>query len=175
MQDRHHFRILSWVIFLGVAAGAGWTCAAEHRTGPPPILPEGMVWIKGNDDLPGFLMDATEVTTANFRAFVAATDYITEAEDFGWSGVFNYDSLGWLPVNGATWEFPLGPDSSAAAPDVPVTQLSLRDVKAYAEWAGKAIPTEEQWMWAASQSGQYPEYPWGEEMVPGGKYPGNWW
>ncbi|MEL7163221.1 MAG: SUMF1/EgtB/PvdO family nonheme iron enzyme, partial [Bacteroidota bacterium] len=148
MQDRHHFRIVLLLFLLGAAAGAVWSCEAEPETGPPATLPDGMVWIDGNEDLPGFLMDATEVTTAAFRTFVEATDYVTEAEDFGWSGVFNYDSLGWLPVDGATWEYPLGPDSVAAAPDVPVTQLSLRDVRAYAKWAGKILPTEEQWMWA---------------------------
>jgi len=174
MQGRQLFRIFLAVIFSGAAAGAWWSCEAGEA-GPPEVLPEGMVWIEGSEELPSFFMDATEVTTAQFRIFVTETAYKTEAEDFGWSGVFNYDSLGWLPVDGANWEYPLGPDSAAATPDLPVTQLSLRDVKAYANWAGKSLPTEEQWMWAASQSGQNREYPWGKEMVPNGKYPGNWW
>jgi len=139
--------------------------------------PMGMVTIDGNgDDLQDLYMDATEVTTAEFKAFVDATNYKTEAEDFGWSGVFSKDSLGWLPVDDATWRFPLGPDSAAARPEHPVTQLSMRDVQAYAEWAGKRLPTEAEWIWAASQGGLFPEFPWGKEMVPDPQsYPGNWW
>jgi sulfatase modifying factor 1 len=140
-------------------------------------VPEGMVMIQGDgDEIGDFYMDATEVTTADFKAFVDATNYKTEAEDFGWSGVFSKDSLGWLPVDEATWRFPLGPDSVAALPEHPVTQLSMRDVQAYVEWAGKRLPSEAEWIWAASQGGQFPEFPWGEKMVPDpDNYPGNWW
>jgi sulfatase modifying factor 1 len=169
-------RIMTLCVFLGAAAGAMTACEGARGEQPPVDIPEGMVWIVGDgENQPGFLMDATEVTTAAFGAFIEATNYVTEAEEFGWSGVFNTDSLGWLPVDGATWKYPQGPDSSAAAPDHPVTQLSLRDANAYADYLGKRLPTEEEWMWAASQGGQYPKYPWGKEMVPNGKYPGNWW
>lgn len=161
---------------LGAAAGAMTACEGAGEELPPADIPEGMVWIAGaGADRPGFLMDATELTTAAFEAFVDETGYVTEAEEFGWSGVFNTDSLGWLPVDGATWRFPLGPDSSAAALNHPVTQLSLRDARAYADWSGKRLPTEQEWIWAASQGGQQPHFPWGKEMVPNGKYPGNWW
>lgn len=134
-----------------------------------------MVWIAGTTEQPGFYMDATEVTTAQFATFIAETNYVTEAQDFGWSGVFNADSLGWLPVDEATWDFPLGRDSAAAQPNHPVTQVSIRDVQAYLNWAGKGLPDEQEWMHAASQSGANREFPWGKEMVPNGKYMGNWW
>lgn len=152
-------------------------CQAPNDDMIATSIPEGMVMIQGNGDEVGdFYMDATEVTTADFKAFVDATNYKTEAEDFGWSGVFSKDSLGWMPVDEATWRFPLGPDSVAALPEHPVTQLSMRDVKAYAEWAGKRLPTEAEWIWAASQGGRFPEFPWGKEMVPDSdNYPGNWW
>ena len=169
-------KVLWLCVLVGAAAGAMTACGGGGANRPPADIPEGMVWISGNGaERPGFLMDATELTTAAFGAFVEATGYVTEAEDFGWSGVFNTDSLGWIPVDGATWRYPLGPDSSAAAANHPVTQLSLRDATAYADWAGKRLPTEEEWIWAASQGGRYPNFPWGTEMVPGGKYPGNWW
>lgn len=172
----HWLRITTLCLILGAAAGAMSACEGAGDDRPPENIPEGMVWISGDGEArPGFLMDATEVTTAAFGAFVEETSYVTEAEEFGWSGVFNTDSLGWLPVDGATWRFPLGPDSAAAAPNHPVTQLSLRDANAYADWAGKRLPTEEEWIWAASQGGAYPNFPWGKEMVPKGKYPGNWW
>ncbi len=162
------------ILILGAAAGAMTACEAEGPQ-PPADIPEGMVWIEGTDQHPAFLMDATEVTTAAFAAFVEETGYVSEAEEFGWSGVFNTDSLAWLPIDSANWQYPLGPDSLAARPNHPVTQVSLRDAKAYAKWTGKSLPTEEEWMWAASQSGQFTDFPWGEEMVPNGKYPGNWW
>ncbi|WP_020567642.1 SUMF1/EgtB/PvdO family nonheme iron enzyme [Neolewinella persica] len=162
------------IILMCLSFAACQESVEETASAPAP---EGMVTIKGNGaDIPDLYMDATEVTTADYKDFVEATNYKTEAEDFGWSGVFSKDSLGWLPVDDATWRFPLGPDSAAAQPEHPVTQLSMRDVRAYAEWAGKRLPTEAEWIWAASQGGQFPEFPWGKEMVPDPEnYPGNWW
>ena len=161
-------------LFLFAAAAGAWSgCTAGEE--PPRNTPPGMVWIAAVGDQPGFFMDATEVTVAAFAAFVDSTGYVTEAEDFGWSGVFNADSLGWLPVDGAYWRYPQGPDSAAARPDHPVTQLSLRDVRAYADFAGKRIPTAAEWTFAATQSGQPQDYPWGTEMLPPGPFPGNWW
>lgn len=134
---------------------------------------EGMVWIDNPQG--GYWMDQTEVTTAQFQQFIAATGYQTEADSFGWSGVFSTTDLDWLPVTGANWEYPLGPDNPAASPDEPVTQVSLRDALAYAEWAGKRLPTEAEWMFAAGQGDIQREYPWGEEIAPSGEYLGNWW
>ena len=165
----------SFLLVLGVGAGAWSGCGNKEVV--PDKIPPGMVWISGDGaEQPGFFLDETEVTTAAFAAFVAATGYVTEAEDFGWSGVFSKDSLGWLPVQGATFRYPLGPDSTAAAPNHPAVQLSLRDVEAYAAWAGKRLPTREEWIYAASQSGRRQHYPWGEQLVPDQKaFPGNWW
>jgi sulfatase modifying factor 1 len=162
------------VVFLAAAAGAMVSCTANEDL-PPTDVPEGMVWIASGPEQSGFLMDATEVTVADFAAFINETSYVTEADDFGWSGVFSKDSLGWLPVDGANWQYPLGPDSLAAQPNHPVTQISYRDVEAYADWADKRVPSEEEWIWAASQSGKEANFPWGKDMVPNGKYPGNWW
>lgn len=152
-------------------------CSCNGRAErPPENVPPGMVWIRGDGDAqPAFFMDATEVTTASFADFVAATDYVTEAEEFGWSGVFYPDSLAWLPVDSATWRYPKGPGATAAAPTGPVTQISLRDAQAYAAWAGKRLPTEAEWHWAASQSGKETKFPWGDEMTVDGEFPGNWW
>ena len=166
------FVVCVWLLGAGAGAMSGCQGAENGAPGQPP---QGMVWIEGAKGQSGFYMDAGEVTTAKFAEFIEATDYVTEATDFGWSGVFNIDSLAWLAVDGATWEYPLGREAPAARPDHPVTQVSLRDVKAYLAWAGKQLPTEREWMWAASQSDTYAKFPWGEEMTPGGIYLGNWW
>lgn len=149
-------------------------CQGDQPLSPPP---NGMVLLVAAEtaEETALYVDETEVTVAQFRAFIHATGYQTEAEDFGWSGVFSYDSLNWLPVDGAIWHHPLGPDSTAAADNEPVTQVSLRDALAYAEWAGKRLPTEAEWLRVASHNGQHRDYPWGEEELPGGQYLGNWW
>jgi sulfatase modifying factor 1 len=168
-------KALGFILVFGAAAGAMFSCTSKTEVLPEEI-PEGMVWIAGDDaGQPGFLMDATEVTTASFAAFVEATGYVTEAEEFGWSGVFYSDSLAWLPVDSATWKYPRGPGAPAAQPNEPVTQVSFRDAAAYASWAGKRLPSEAEWLWAASQGGQESEFPWGDEMTVDGKFPGNWW
>ncbi len=162
-----YYRIL---LFLGALAGATLGCGAPESA----PAPGGMVWIPETTG-GGFWMDATEVTTAEFSAFIDATGYTTEADSFGWSGVFSTVEQAWLPVTGANWRYPQGPAGAAAAPDQPVTQVSLRDAQAYARWAGKRLPTEAEWMQAATQSGRYQNYPWGEDMLPDGTYRGNWW
>jgi sulfatase modifying factor 1 len=158
---------------LGAVAGALFCCNSDEAAAVSDGEWEGMVWIPADGG--GFWMDETEVTTAQFAKFVAATDYVTEAEEFGWSGVFDRQEQAWVPVTGADFRHPTGPKGPAAPPDHPVTQVSLRDARAYADWAGKQLPTEEQWMAAATQQHTYLSFPWGEDMLPGGDYLGNWW
>ena len=166
------------LLFLGALAGAVTACVDSELAGDELVLPDapsaGMVWIPEGEG-GGFWMDATEVTTAEFAAFIDATGYVTEADSFGWSGVFSTVEQAWLPVEGANWQYPQGPDSAAARPDRPVTQVSLRDAQTYARWADKRLPTEEEWMQAATQGRQFTNFPWGEEMLPQGAYRGNWW
>lgn len=152
-------------------------------TDPAPDTVEGMVWIGGGVieqggqkmEIAGFYIDSTEVTVAEFRRFIEATDYQTEAESYGWSGVFNRNTQRWEPVEGATWQYPEGPDQPKAADNEPVTQVSWKDAVAYAEWVGKRLPSETEWLWAATQRGQQQYFNWGNELLPNGKYPANWW
>lgn len=164
------------LLLLGALAGAMAACGANQAPAAAPEIPapDGkMVWISQADG--GFYMDRTEVTTAEFAAFVAATGYTTEADSFGWSGVFDLESLTWQPVEGANWQYPLGPGAAPAKPDHPVTQVSIRDARAYADWAGKRLPTEAEWMAAATGGAADRRFPWGDEMLPEGQYLGNWW
>src|SRR5206468_1193403 len=122
----------------------------DRRTGD--TRPEGMVWINGGsfrmgatDGMPyeapvhevsvrPFWMDAHEVTVGDYAEFVAASGYRTEAERFGWSGVFDLRTREWEKADGADWRHPDGPGSSAP-PSEPVTQVSWNDAVAYAAWA----------------------------------------
>jgi formylglycine-generating enzyme required for sulfatase activity len=81
----------------------------------------------------------------------------------------------WEYRHGADWRHPLGPKSSIEGKGKhPVVQVAWEDAVAYAEWAGKSLPTEAQWEYAA-RGGENHEYIWGEELVPDGIYMANTW
>ena len=125
-------------------------------------------------ELKSFYLDETEVTVADFARFVEATGYRTEAEKFGWSGVFDFASGEWMRVDGAHWRYPEG-GNAPADPREPVVQVSWNDAQAYARWAGKRLPTEAEFEYAARGGLKGKKYAWGDELKPGGKPPANWW
>jgi len=139
-----------------------------------------------------FYMDRYPVTNEQFAEFVKATSYVTESERFGWSFVFQnhipkerYAELvddnapgtrWWCKVNGACWKHPEGPDSSVAdRPHHPAVHISWNDAFEYARWAGKRLPTEAEWEYAARGGLEQKTYPWGDELTPGGVHLCNVW
>jgi len=142
-------------------------------------------------NLDPFLIDRYAVTNAEFYRFVNKTSYTTEAERFGWSYVFEpfltaeahryvVETLNempwWVAVRGATWYRPKGPGSSILDRlDHPVVHVAWTDAAAYAEWAGKRLPTEAEWEIAARGGRDRARFPWGDELVPEGEHCCNVW
>ncbi|XP_013987751.1 sulfatase-modifying factor 1 isoform X1 [Salmo salar] len=139
-----------------------------------------------------FYMDAHEVSNRHFQSFINATGYITEAERFGDSFVFEgvlseevksqisqavAAAPWWLPVRGADWRHPEGPDSSITGSrlDHPVLHVSWQDAVAYCSWAHKRLPTEAEWEYACRGGLQDRLYPWGNKLKPKGQHYANLW
>jgi sulfatase modifying factor 1 len=147
-----------------------------------------------------FWIDEAPVTNRDFARFVAATGYRTLAEiapdpadypgmppELAQPGSLLFQPTAgpvdledftqwWSFAFGADWRRPLGAGSSIEdKPDHPVVHVAYEDAQAYADWAGKSLPTEAEWEFAARGGLEGAEFAWGDELAPGGAMLANYW
>lgn len=219
-----------WVLAAFIYYTAGIGCKQTPSvTNTPPVatdslmvlIPAGKLHMGGDNEqadpneypkhwveIDAFWMDATEVTNAQFAAFVEATGYVTVAErPLDWEAMkkslppgtprppdsimqpgalvftpttqpvpLDNPSRWWKWTPGACWKYPEGPGSSIEHKmNHPVVQIAWDDANAYAQWAGKRLPTEAEWEWAARGGQADAIYTWGNEPVNEGTPKANFW
>ncbi|EZP84715.1 Sulfatase-modifying factor 1 [Novosphingobium resinovorum] len=180
----------------GMVRIPGGTFAMGSETFYPEEAPVRRVSVDG------FWIDATPVTNRQYARFVAATGYRTVAEvapdpaqypgmppEMAQPGSLVFHKTA-APVDtgnpanwwrfdfGADWCHPLGPDRDVEALglwDHPVVQIAYADAQAYADWAGKDLPTEAEFEFAARGGLDGADYAWGDELAPDGAMLANYW
>lgn len=180
----------------GSDSARGGTCAEPVRSAAPPRHRGAIVRFAGGPSFVGtdrpalkadgeaprrpvrlqpFGLERHCVSNDRFAAFAASTGFVTEAERFGWSFVFQsfldpalsapapIEAPWWRRIDGASWRAPFGPGSNLEGRgDHPVVHLSWSDAQAFAAWCGGRLPTEAEWEHAARGGAEDRRFPWGD-------------
>lgn len=172
--------------------------AGNYRVGSESFYPEESP--VRSIDVEAFAIDVAPVTNAEFARFVSDTGYLTVSEkppdpelypnlppeeQCPESAVFippppsvdrSQPLSWWALLEGADWRHPQGPSTSIDdRMEHPVVHLAYEDAVAYAQWAGKRLPTADEWEVAARGGLVEQDYAWGSEMTPGGQWLANVW
>jgi len=175
-----------------------WVPGGSYLMGSDDFYPEERPVRRVEVD--GFWIDRHPVTVAEFRRFVAATGYVTVAERpldpaqypgadpallspgslvfFPTGGPVDLRDVAqwWRYTPGASWRRPAGPGSTVGGLDRhPVTHVAAEDADAYAAWAGKELPTEAEWEFAARGGLAGAVFTWGDDPAPRGRTMANTW
>lgn len=182
----------------GTPIGMCWIDGGEFAMGSERFYPEEAPVRRVRVD--GFWIDETPVTNAEFARFVAESGHVTLAEiapdprdypgmlpELAQPGSLVFHKTAgpvdladpshwWRFLPGADWRHPLGPGSTIdGLSDHPVVHVAYGDALAYAGWAGKALPSEAEWEFAARGGRDDGDYAWGGELAPGGRIMANYW
>ena len=182
----------------GLTRNMTWVPGGDFLMGSDDFYPEERPVRRVAVD--GFWIDDHPVTVAEFRRFVAATGYVTVAERpldpaqypgadpallspgslvfFPTSGPADLRDVSqwWRYTPGADWRHPAGPGSTLHGLERhPVTHVTAEDADAYAAWAGKEVPTEAEWEFAARGGLPGAVFTWGDDPAPKGRVMANTW
>jgi formylglycine-generating enzyme len=166
---------LGGTFLMGTDDAAGYPADGEGPVHPVTLTP--------------FSIATTTVTNAQFGTFVTQTGHVTAAQTYEWSFVFGGllpdefpDTAGvqgaewWRQVFGADWAHPEGPHSDLEGrADHPVVHVAWDDARAYCAWAGRRLPTEAEWEYAARGGLEQQRFPWGPDLEPDGTHRMNVW